>query len=398
MTRGRDSAGGLVGSSTDTGFVDIGTAAVSWPPWPRELPGTRCRFDLAPPRNFLYPAVLLILAERPTHGYRIWEALSELGFGVLDRPGVYRVLADLERDGLIDRLPGTLEVGGTEQRRGLGRQVYQSTPAGRTCLQAWMAVVAAEREALDLVLRRYWRASALPSPLPVPETGRGASHHELLPTDQAHVEGAAGQARAAQEGAPSVGPAAGAGPTVARLYRVAPDRSSLTVAARSNLGPIAFISTSLSGWLAAAVAGGTVVAEPPPTAELRIPVASLSSGNRLYDRELHRRVDARRYPEVEVRLEAAVRLGAGNCFLVTGRVAMHGREVLLEGVVRTGVVLASTRRAQSADMNDHRLVVSGEHVVDVRSFGMATPAMGPLRLDPDVQLSLHLEVDVADQD
>ncbi|MCK4177970.1 helix-turn-helix transcriptional regulator [Aciditerrimonas ferrireducens] len=363
-------------------------AALAWPPWPRELPGTRCRFDLAPPRNFLYPAVLLVLAERPTHGYRVWEVLGELGFGTLDRPAVYRVLADLERDGLVQRVPGPRDGASPEERRGLSRQVYEATADGRACLQAWMAVVAAEREALDVVLRRYWQASALPAALP--RARSEDAEHPGAPASQPTV--AADVLPEEADGGPrGTRPPSGALSPV--RYRVAPDRSSLVVAARSNVGPIAFTSTGLSGWVEAVVADGTLVAEPSPRAELRLPVASLLSGNRLYDRELHRRVDARRYPDVEVRLAGAVRLGAGNCFLVTGEVTMHGQTVRLEGVVRTTVVGPTTRRARSAGRADERVVVSGEHVVDVRSFGMATPSMGPLRLDPDVQLSLHLEAD-----
>lgn len=454
MTRGRDSAGGLVATSSGTpsgtpiatssgtplGIGSHGSTvpALSWPPWPRQLPGTRCRFDLAPPRNFLYPAVLLALAERPTHGYRVWEVLGELGFGTLDRPAVYRVLADLERDGLVRRLRAAPAPGSFVERRGLGRQVYEATADGRACLQAWMAVVAAEREALDVVLRRYWQASTLSSPLDQLSAGQGSTGQagagrvstEQLGADQ----GGTDQVGTGRVSTGQVGPdevdAVDAGwhgpgrpeadgevlpevlsngrqpgrtgtqaprrgrPSVRHV--VAPDRSSLMVAARSNVGPIAFTSTALSGWVEAAVADGALLAEPAPRAELRLPVASLLSGNRLYDRELHRRVDARRHPEVEVRLEDTVRLGAGNCFLVGGQITMHGQTVRLEGVVRTTVVAPVTRRSASAGLADERVVISGEHVVDVRAFGMATPSMGPLRLDPDVQLSLHLEADARD--
>jgi hypothetical protein len=37
---------------------------------------SRCRFELTPPRHFLYPAILLLLVEQPRHGYRVVDAHS----------------------------------------------------------------------------------------------------------------------------------------------------------------------------------------------------------------------------------------------------------------------------------------------------------------------------------
>jgi DNA-binding PadR family transcriptional regulator len=112
----------------------------------------RCRFDLTPPRHFLYPAILLLLVEQPRHGYRLVDALLALGFGPVDRPGVYRALADLEHDGLLDSWSATPVAGST-------RHVYGVTPAGTVALDRWMRVIATEREALDGVLLRYLKVA-----------------------------------------------------------------------------------------------------------------------------------------------------------------------------------------------------------------------------------------------
>jgi hypothetical protein len=61
----------------------------------------RCRFVKGAPRNFLSPAILLLLAEEPQHGYRLSKALRGFGFGRVDRSSIYRALRDLERDGLL---------------------------------------------------------------------------------------------------------------------------------------------------------------------------------------------------------------------------------------------------------------------------------------------------------
>jgi len=108
----------------------------------------RCRFDLAAPRHFLYPALLLLLAEEPRHGYRLVDSILRLGFGPVDRPSVYRALADLEADGLLHSWEACSTAGSA-------RQVYGVTPKGHTFLGAWMDVLAEERSAMESMIKRY---------------------------------------------------------------------------------------------------------------------------------------------------------------------------------------------------------------------------------------------------
>ncbi len=110
----------------------------------------RCRFSLAAPRHFLYPALLLLLAEEPRHGYRLVDSLLRLGFGPVDRPSIYRALGELEADGLLHSWETSSSAGST-------RQVYGVTTGGLSMLSEWMDVVKAERDALDDVLKRYDR-------------------------------------------------------------------------------------------------------------------------------------------------------------------------------------------------------------------------------------------------
>lgn len=116
----------------------------------------RCRFDLAPPRNFVYPALLLLLLEEPRHGYHLVGQLPALGFGPVDRPSVYRALSQLEHDGLLDSWtePAT---------SGPARHVYSLTAKGEEVVRSWMSIVAEERERLGDVLRRYADARGAPA-------------------------------------------------------------------------------------------------------------------------------------------------------------------------------------------------------------------------------------------
>ena len=106
------------------------------------------RFEVAAPRHFLLPAILLLLAEEPRHGYSLAKGVHELQLGRVDRPSVYRALAQLEADGFIGSLP---EV----PMAGQNRRVYNLTAQGEQALRLWMGVIKQERDGLDRVLRRY---------------------------------------------------------------------------------------------------------------------------------------------------------------------------------------------------------------------------------------------------
>jgi DNA-binding PadR family transcriptional regulator len=112
--------------------------------------GTRrkSRFEFTPPRRFVLPAILLLLSEEPSYGYRLVGDLEDLDFGRFDRPVVYRALGQLEGDALIESWTENPAVGRT-------RRVYGLTPLGDQLLRSWMGVIRQERDALDRVLRRY---------------------------------------------------------------------------------------------------------------------------------------------------------------------------------------------------------------------------------------------------
>ena len=140
-------SGGAAGADLDHAWEE------PWPGAPDTAPQGRCRFVVSPPRNFLYPALLLLLAEEPRHGYLLCDALPSLGLGKMDRPSVYRALAELEGDGLVRSWDAAPTAGST-------RHVHAVTPEGEQALEAWMSIVSRERNSLDLVLQRYWYTNA----------------------------------------------------------------------------------------------------------------------------------------------------------------------------------------------------------------------------------------------
>src|ERR1700684_1355097 len=109
------------------------------------------RFELAPPRRFILPAILLLLSEHSGYGYGLVPRLEGFHFGHVDRPAVYRALAQLENDGLVQaaeaRNPGAGDAvlaeveGGWSSALGAGWSPVSSTSGG------WRRPLALESEA-----------------------------------------------------------------------------------------------------------------------------------------------------------------------------------------------------------------------------------------------------------
>lgn len=166
-------------------------------------------------------------------------------------------------------------------------------------------------------------------------------------------------------------------------FGVNPDRSAVLIEARSNVGPIVFGSTSIDGYIEAAIdegAGGDeVLTDPAPAARVTIGLDSLRSGNGLYDAELLRRVDARQYPSTVLELQDAIRIEGSDRYEVTGTLTFHGVSRALAGTVRVTMPDGKTVR------------IDGEHAFDIREFDIAAPNVLMLRIYPDVRVQLQLE-------
>jgi PadR family transcriptional regulator, regulatory protein PadR len=95
------------------------------------------------------PALLVLLAERPTHGYELLERLPALvGAESVDAGNLYRYLRALEADGIVTstwdaELPGP------------ARRTYTITDSGRRLLAAWASALEDARTRIDEFLHRY---------------------------------------------------------------------------------------------------------------------------------------------------------------------------------------------------------------------------------------------------
>jgi PadR family transcriptional regulator PadR len=100
--------------------------------------GVRARVE-----RFSEPALLLLLRERPAHGYELLEALPALtGESRVDMGNLYRVLRALEEDGLVTSRWESGEPGPT-------KRIYELTPEGARLLDEWAAALRRSRERTD---------------------------------------------------------------------------------------------------------------------------------------------------------------------------------------------------------------------------------------------------------
>ena len=161
------------------------------------------------------------------------------------------------------------------------------------------------------------------------------------------------------------------------VYTIIPERSRVWIDARSSLHPIHSTTDGLEGFVDLDADGDAVVG-PHPTAQLSFPVNRLSSGNRLEDRELQKRIDAQRYPTIRGVLTGVVPGADDGRFLVRGELTFRAVTRSVEDYVTLTVV------------DNHTVRLEGESTFDIRDFGMEPPRILILRVKPDVKVRVEI--------
>lgn len=105
------------------------------------------------PRNFLQPCLLLLLMERPDHGYDLAVRLRPMHDGEGDPGSVYRALRGLERQGLVRSEWNPSSVGPA-------RRTYYITDDGVAGLVGLADGLRTTRAAVQVFLDRYARLVA----------------------------------------------------------------------------------------------------------------------------------------------------------------------------------------------------------------------------------------------
>lgn len=100
------------------------------------------------PRNFQRPCLLLLIGEKPSHGYDLLERLRELGFKQADPGMLYRSLRAMEQEGLVKSAWEISELGPR-------RRTYTLSEEGQDWLHAWAGSLRETERILDRFLSRY---------------------------------------------------------------------------------------------------------------------------------------------------------------------------------------------------------------------------------------------------
>jgi PadR family transcriptional regulator PadR len=100
--------------------------------------------------RFVEPSLLLLLRERPMHGYELIERLPEVAGGEtqVDVGNLYRILRALEEEGIVEsewsaELPGP------------AKRTYELTDAGRRLLDRWAEALRGAQTVISGFLERY---------------------------------------------------------------------------------------------------------------------------------------------------------------------------------------------------------------------------------------------------
>ena len=162
-------------------------------------------------------------------------------------------------------------------------------------------------------------------------------------------------------------------------YSIVPDRSQVWIEARSNVHPIHSSTSGLEGYVELDLeSSGTIDPATMPTGRLSLAVDRLKSGNRMEDRELQKRIDARKFPRIEGQLEQITPNGSNATYRVSG-----------EGTFR-GVSRQHQDRMDITAVDDKTIRLAGESSFDIRDFGMQAPKVLLLKVEPQVQVRVEI--------
>jgi polyisoprenoid-binding protein YceI len=160
-------------------------------------------------------------------------------------------------------------------------------------------------------------------------------------------------------------------------YRIVPTRSRVWIEARSNVHPIHTEAEGLEGWLELDVDDGKVNVDSSMHGHLEFPVDNLRSGNGFEDRELRRRIDARRFPTIAGDLTGMDDSSDSTHYVVGG-------ELTFRGVTRR------YEDTMTVDVVDGTITLAGRSTFDIRDFGMEPPRILMLKVEPEVSVRVEI--------
>ncbi len=109
----------------------------------------KCACQGATLTRFIQPILLFCLAETPDHGYNLLQKIAKTELWKdtpPDAAGVYRVLRDMEKRGLVSSYIDPDSKAAREKR------VFRITEDGLACMRHWVDTLEAYRRGIDQVI------------------------------------------------------------------------------------------------------------------------------------------------------------------------------------------------------------------------------------------------------
>jgi polyisoprenoid-binding protein YceI len=161
-------------------------------------------------------------------------------------------------------------------------------------------------------------------------------------------------------------------------FRVNTSQSTVKVGLRVNLHPSHIDANALSGVIECELDDqGKPRLDQPYSAELTLPVDAIKSGNGLQDRELRRRFDASHHPTITARVTKGEALSGDGRYRAGAQLTMHGQTREISGDIQLSVVGTT-------------MTIDGQQVINVKDFGIDPPRLIILKVEPDVDLQVHI--------
>ena len=162
-------------------------------------------------------------------------------------------------------------------------------------------------------------------------------------------------------------------------YKIIPERSRVWIDARSNLHPIHSTTEGLEGFVELELGSdGGVDLSTKPSGKLSLPVSRLSSGNRMEDREMQKRIEARRYPSIDGVLTSMEGSGTDDGYNVSGDITFRGVSRPHQDVMTVKAIDPQT------------IQLAGKSSFDIREFGMEPPRVLVLKVLPEVDVRVEI--------
>jgi polyisoprenoid-binding protein YceI len=161
-------------------------------------------------------------------------------------------------------------------------------------------------------------------------------------------------------------------------FEVNTAQTTIQVGLRVNLHPSHVNANALTGFIECELDDqGKPRLDQPYRAELTLPVEAIKSGNGIQDREMRRRFDTSRYPNITAVVTHGEALDGEGRYRATAQLTLHGVTKDITGDVHITA-------------NGRTLTIDGQQVINIKDFGIDPPRLIILKVEPDVDLQVHI--------